>query len=115
MSRPSRRPAADVVVDLEVFGGPQLERALLADQFGDLVDAPVAELADGAAIDEHRRALVAQAGAGGGGDADQAVLGQVAGLDPQLAAQGVQQLGVAEHAVGDVVGEQHPVAADRLV
>jgi hypothetical protein len=40
-------PAADVVVDLEVFGGPQLERALLADQFGDLVDAPVAELADG--------------------------------------------------------------------
>jgi hypothetical protein len=38
----------------------------------------------------------------------------VAGLDPQLAAQGVEQLGVAEHAVGDVVGEQHPVAADRL-
>jgi hypothetical protein len=58
-----RVAAADVVVDLEVFGGPQVERALLADQLGDLVDAPVAELADGPAIDEHRRALVAQAGA----------------------------------------------------
>ena len=71
------------------------------------------ELSDGLAIDQHRRALVAQAGAGRGGDADQPVFRHLAGLDPQLAAQGIEQLGVAEHAVGDVVGEQHPVAAHR--
>jgi hypothetical protein len=63
------------------------------------------------AIDQQRRPLIAHAGARGGIDADQPVLGNLAPFDPQLVAQAIQQFDAAQHAVGDVVREEHAITA----
>jgi hypothetical protein len=64
-------------------------------------------------LTKQRRTLVAHAGARRGVHADQAIFGNLAALDPQLVAQTVEQFAATQHAVGDVVREQHAVAADR--
>ena len=69
---------------------------------------------DGDVVDQHRRPLIAHAGAGRRVDADEAVLGGLAAFDPELPAHVLEELHVAQHPVGDVVAEQHPVAAARL-
>ena len=69
---------------------------------------------DGAIVDQQRRALIAHAGTGSGADTDQAVFGDLARLQPQQLAHLIHQGLAAQHAVGDVVGEQHAVFAVRL-
>ncbi len=106
--------AANVVLDPEEFGRPVGDRRLGLDQAGDLGDPLVGQVGDRSAIGQHGRTLVAHPGAGGYVDADQAVLGDLARLQPQLAAQVAHQCLAARHAVGDVVGEQQPEAARGL-
>jgi hypothetical protein len=79
--------------------------------FGDLADARSRHVRNRPAVHQDRRPLVAHPGAGGHVDRHQAVFRGATALDPELLAHQVQQRLVAEHAVGDVVREQHPVAA----
>ena len=58
--------------------------------------------------------VVAQADRRGAVEADEAVLRDLAGLDPQPLAHLAQPVRRAAHAVGDVVGEQHAVGARPL-
>jgi hypothetical protein len=102
--------ATDIVVDAEVFGRPVGERRLRANQLADALDALARQPGQRLAIDQQRRPLIAHAGARRGVDADQPVFGDLAALDPQLVAQPVEQFAAAQHAIGDVVREQHPVA-----
>ena len=106
--------AADVVVDGEQLARPLRHRQFLQHQFGDLVEPFAAQARNRPAVRQQRRTLVAQAGAGGGVDRNQAVLGDMAALRPQFVAQVGEQILVAQHAVGDVVGEQQPVLAGRF-
>ena len=106
--------APDVVLDLEELGRPVGQRHLVADQFGNLVDARLGQPGNRQVIDQQGRPLVAHAGTRRLADADQAILGHLAALDPQAGAQALHQRPVAEHAVGDVVGEQHAILAARL-
>ena len=102
---------AHVVLHREPVGRPFGDRCFAADQFGHLIDALQRHAGDGAVVDQQGRALVAHAGAGGGIHADQAVFGNPAGFQPELLAHGVHQVGVAQHAVGDVVRPEHAVLA----
>ena len=65
-------------------------------------------------VDQQGRALVAQAGTRGGGHADTAIRTHDAGLQLEPRAQCLQQGLAAQHAVSDVVAEQHAVLAYRL-
>ena len=106
--------APDLVVDVEPLGRPLLDRNLLLDQFGDPGDTLAIEPRhDLVVVDQQRRTLVAQPGAGAAVDADQAVGAGLPGLDAQPRAQVGHQRLAAEHAVGDVVAEQDAVAAHR--
>ena len=102
---------ADVVLDLEELGRPVGQRHLAANQLGNGVDARFGQPGNRQVIDQQRRPLVAHAGTGRLADADQAILGHLAALDPQAVAQALHQCPVTLHAVGDVVGKQHPVLA----
>ncbi len=106
--------AADVVVDPEEFRRPRRHRGRGANQLADRVDARLRQTGDCDVVDEHRRSLVAHSGAGRGVDADEAVLGDLPALDPELPAHVLEQLHVAQHPIGDVVAEQHPIPAARL-
>ena len=77
------------------------------------IQALAGDARDGPTVDQQAGPLVTQAGAGGEVDGDQTLLGQVSPLHPEPGAQVFQQILVAAHAVGDVVGEQHAVAAHR--
>ena len=92
---------------------PCVQRALRADQLADLVHARGVEPRDGLAIDQHRRPLIAHAGARGGVHAHQPVFGHPPGRQPQRVAQLRHQRPAAEHLVDDVVGEQHAIPPDR--
>jgi len=106
--------APDVVLDPEIGRRPVGQRHLVANQLGDFVDTLQVQAGNRVVIDQHARPLIAQAGAGRLADADQAVFGNLAALDPQVAAQALHKRPVALHPVGDVVGKQHPVFAARL-
>ena len=104
---------ADVVGHREPLGRPRRQRLAGADAIAQGVGTGVVEGGQAAAVDQHRRPLVAHADARGGVGADQAVLGQQAGLDPQVAADAIHQPRHAQHAVDDVVREQQAITADR--
>ena len=107
--------AADMVLHLEPFGRPLRHRHAAADQRGHLRHARGIQPGDDlVVVDQQRRALVAQAGAGGGVHADQPVLADAAGRHAQAAAQVGHQRLAAEQTVGDVVAEQDAVLAHRL-
>ena len=106
--------AVDVVGDREQLGRPVGERHTVADQVGDRIHPRVVEARDGDAVDEEPGALVAHAGARGRCHGHEAVLGHLAALDPQVAAEPVQQRFAPGHAVRDVVREQHVIAPDGL-
>jgi hypothetical protein len=109
-----RASAADVVVDGEPWRGPLQYRHLGADQLGHLRHPRCVEPCDHmAVVDEQRRTLVAQARARGAVHAHQAVGADLAGRYAQPSAQISHQGHAAQHAVGDVVAEQHAVAAHR--
>ena len=103
----------DVVLDREELRRPVVKRHFAADQLADAVDAFDRQSGQRTAIDERCRPLVAHAGAGRGIDADQAILGGLAALEPELVAQPLAQIDAAEHAVGDVVREQESISAGR--
>jgi hypothetical protein len=105
---------ANVVFDAEQLRGPLVERRAGESQFADRRQALAVDPWDRHAIDQQSRSLVAESRAGGPVHADQAVLGELAGLDPEVLAEIFQQGFAALHPVGDVVGEQHPVGAHRL-
>ena len=111
--RQHRVAAPDVVGHHEVLARPLGERHLRPDQLAEAVDALCRHARHCPAVDQQRRALVAHAGAGGGIDADQTILGKLAALDPQFVAQAIQQVAAAQHAVGDVVRKENPIAAHR--
>ena len=104
----------DAVFNREPGFRPVGHRHTLLDQTRHRVDALGRDTRHGAAVDQQRRPLVAQAGAGGGAHAGQTVWRHFARLQPQALTQTLHQHGGAQHAVGDVVGEQHPVCAHRL-
>jgi hypothetical protein len=106
--------AADVVLDRKYSPGQSSSGTCRPDQFADAVDALGRHAGHRPAVDQQRRPLVAHAGAGSRIDADQPVLGNLAALDPQPVAQAIHQLDAAQHAVGDVVREEHAIATDRL-
>jgi hypothetical protein len=103
--------AADVVLDREPFGRPFGYGLLLADQADHFAQPGLRHARDGAVIHQHRRSLVAHAGAGRGVHADQAVFRDTPRFQPELLAHGIHQIGIAEHAVGDVVRPEHAVFA----
>ena len=78
-----RAGAPDIVLDVEKLGRPVVERRARLDQLGDRVDSRCVETRDGDVVDQHRRPLVAHAGAGGQIDADEAVGGHLAALDAE--------------------------------
>ena len=105
---------AHLVVDAEPLGGPQRDRRVRVDQLGELVDALLVEAREHVVVvDQQRRPLVAETGAGGRRDADAPVRANFAGLHPQGAAQPLHQCLAAKQAVGDVVAEEHVPAAHR--
>ena len=106
--------AAHVVLHDEELRRPVRDRHPRQDQVADARDALVGQGRDRDAVDQQRRALVAEAGARGSPDAHEAVLGNLAGFDPEPVAERLHQALVAGHAVGDVVGEQDAIAAARL-
>ncbi|SBT05622.1 hypothetical protein ACCAA_260010 [Candidatus Accumulibacter aalborgensis] len=105
-----RVAAPDVVFDDKILARPVGQRGLRPDQFADTVDPFGRHAGQRLAIDQQRRPLIAHAGAGRRIDADQPVFGDLATFDPQPVAQAIHQLDAAQHAVGDVVREQHAVA-----
>ena len=124
--RPSRRTgrvaraekrvgAANIVFDPEEVGRPLGERNAVADEVANLVDAPSRQASDGPVIDQERRALIAHSGAGGEIDAHSAISRNFAGRELQALEHVLEQGQAAEHAVGDVVGKQDPIAAARFV
>ena len=66
-------------------------------------------------VDEQCRPLVAEAGARREVDAHAIVRTDLAALHAEAPAQIEEQRLVAEHAIGDVVAEEHPVAADGAI
>ena len=110
-----RAGAPDIVLDVEKLGRPVVERRARLDQLGDRIDSRCAETRHGDVVDQHPRPLVAHAGAGGQIDADKAVGGHLAALDAETAEQTLEQLLIALHPVGDVVGDQQPIGAAGLV
>jgi hypothetical protein len=65
-------------------------------------------------IDQQRRSLIAEAGARAAVDTEATLRIHLPGLNTQALAQALEQRIAAEHAVGDVVGKQHPYLAHRL-
>ncbi|OQC03940.1 MAG: hypothetical protein BWX79_02569 [Alphaproteobacteria bacterium ADurb.Bin100] len=63
-------------------------------------------------VDQQRRPLIAQTGAGGQLDADPPIRSNLPARDAQTLAQIAHQGLIAQHAVGDVVAEQDPIGAD---
>ena len=110
-----RAGAPDIVLDVEKLGRPVVERRARLDQLGDRVDSRFAETRHGEVVDQHRRPLVAHAGARGQIDADEAVGGHLAALDAETAEQTFEQRLIALHPVGDVVGDKQPIGAAGLV
>ena len=85
------------------------------DQLGDSRHAGRVQPGDDVVVVHQQcRSLVAQAGAGGGRDAELVVGADLARFDAQASAQVGHQGNAAQHAVGDVVAEQQAVTADRL-
>ena len=103
---------ANIVVDGEKFPRPGLERNLFADQLSDGVDALFIEPGDRHAVHQGGRPLVAHADAGGRVHADQPVLGDFSGLDPQSFAKAPHQRRGALHLFDDIVREQHAITPD---
>ncbi len=113
MAKQDVRPAHVVLHD-EELRGPLRERRAGEDQLADLFDALAGQRRNRAPVDEERGSLVAHAGARRPADADEPVLGHLAGLDPEPVAHRLHQALAASHPIGDVVGEQHPVGALRV-
>ncbi len=97
----------------EVRRRPLGQRHLAADEIAHFVHARRGEPRDRAAVDEERRPLVAKARARGRVHAHQPVLGNLALLDPEVAAQAIEQREAPQHAVGDVVAEEDAVEPAR--
>jgi acyl dehydratase len=114
--RPSRRQQGiappDMVLDQKILARPVVERHLRPNEFAEAIDTLGRQAGDRPAIDQQRRPLITQAGAGRRIDAEQPILGNLAPFDPQLVAQAVEQFDAAQHTVGDVVREQHAITAD---
>jgi hypothetical protein len=111
-SAPKQHVAAPhLVIHPEEFGRPIVHGNLFAHQADHFGDALPRYARDRTTVDQQGRALVAHAGTRGDIHKQQAVLGNPAGFDPQLAAQFSHQLRAALHAVGYVVGKQNPVSA----
>ena len=104
---------ADIVHHLEQHRRPFGHRLADADQLADQVEPVLVQVGQRPAVDQRRRPLVAHAGAGGAIDAHQTVFRHLARLDPELVAQVLHQLVLAQHLVGDVAAEQQPVFPDR--
>ena len=105
--------ATDVVGHDEQFGRPVCQRHLAPDEFAELVDARLVKIGNDAVVDQQRRSLIPHADTRRGAYADQPVLGDLAGLDPETAAHAFHQRRTALHALDDVVGEEHAIAALR--
>ena len=105
---------AYVVPHEEELLGPFGERRAGEDQLADLLDALAGQGWNRAPVDEQRGSLVAHPRARGPTDADEPVLGHLAGLDPEPVAHRLYQALATGHPVGDVVGEQHSVSAVRI-
>ena len=108
-SAEQRAGPADIVLDAKEGIGPARERNSRADQVDDLVDPPLGQPRDRDIVDQHRRPLIAHAGAGGEIDADETVRRDLAALDVELIAEAFEQGEAAQHPVGDVVGDQHAI------
>jgi hypothetical protein len=106
--------ATEIVHCFEQHRRPFGHRLAGTDQLADQVEPVPVQAGQRPAVDQRRRPLVAHTGAGGAGYAHQAVFRHLARLDPELVAQVLHQLVLAEHLVGDIVAEQQPVFADRL-
>jgi len=103
-----------VVDHAEPLRRPFVQRHLGLDALGDLGHALGVEPGDDlVVVDQQRRALVTEAGAGAEVDADAAVGAHLAAPHAQAPAQIRQQFGIAEHAVGDVVAEQDAQGTHR--
>jgi hypothetical protein len=104
----------DRVLHLHPFGRPLGGRQLALDAVGDRVHPLLGQAGDDlVVVDQQGRALVSQTGAGAGRHADPSVRPHRARRHPQAPAQALHQGHAAQHAVGDVVAEQHPVLAHR--
>ena len=107
--------AANLVVDFEPCRRPAGHRHAGENQRGHLRHAGGVHARDDlVVVDQQRRALAAQTGARGALHSDQPVGAQPARHDAQAPAQVGHQRLAAEHAVGDVVAEQHAVGTHRL-
>jgi len=104
---------ADGVIDAEPLGWPACQRRAGFDERGHFRHALQRHVRDRATIDEQRRTLLAHARAGAVIDKDLTVGPRFTPVDLQRLAQGFQNRRVAEHAVGDVVGNPHAVATAR--
>ena len=120
--RLTRRPVAaqqhiapaNIVRNGEILGRPVVERRLRTNQFADAVNPLTRHAAHRPAVNQQGRPLIAQPGARGGIDTDQAVFRDLAALKPQLVAQALAQFDAAKHAVGNVVGEKDAITPHRL-
>ena len=104
----------DIFLDREEPGGPVLDGPAVTDQLGQLIDPFRGDARDGPAVHQDGGALIAHTGTGGGIHQDEAVFRRLAALHPETAAQSIKQFEITDHAIGDAVGEQHPVATGSL-
>jgi hypothetical protein len=105
--------APNVVVDPRPLRWPLAGGHARFDQPGHLLHPSAIEAGnDLRVVDQQGRTLVAQAGAGAEVDADSPVLTHPAAFDAQQSAELRHPVRAAQHAIRDVVAEEHPVFTD---
>ena len=105
----------NLVIDPRPLCWPLVYRHLGFNQGCHVFHAPGCQARDQLmVVDKCRRALVTHAGAGRGGHTHTAIRAHLVRFELEHMAQVPQQFFTAQHAVGDVVTEQHPVLAHRL-
>jgi hypothetical protein len=107
--------AANVVLDVKIICRPFCDRDSVAHEIANLIDAARGEPRYRSRVDERCWPLVAHAGAGGEIDADSSVRRNLAATEPETLQHVLEQRQAAQHAVGDVVREQDPIATARRV